>query len=93
MIDTRFVGKSRTSSWPHAADRASSPSRGAMVPAVARAAQLLNTLAASERPLPLTALVKTLALPKSTVHGCALRWRTPVLSSDWTTALTSSARG
>lgn len=69
MIDTRFVGKSRTSSWPHAADRASSPSRGAMVPAVARAAQLLNTLAASERPLPLTALVKTLALPKSTVHG------------------------
>lgn len=42
------------------------------VPAVARAAQLLNVLAATKEPMGLAALVKALQLPKSTVHGlCA----------------------
>jgi DNA-binding IclR family transcriptional regulator len=39
------------------------------VPAVARAARLLDALAASHEPLHLIDLVRTLALPKSTVHG------------------------
>lgn len=42
------------------------------MPAVARAARLLDTLAATKRALPLAELVKAMALPKSTVHGlCA----------------------
>ena len=46
--------------------------RGGTVPAVARAARLLDTLAGTRRSLPLAELVRTLALPKSTVHGlCA----------------------
>jgi len=36
---------------------------------VARAARILNALAAAREPLPLAALVKALHLPKSTVHG------------------------
>jgi len=42
---------------------------GPAVPAVARAARLLNALAAAREPLPLAALVKVVQLPKSTVHG------------------------
>ncbi len=46
--------------------------RGGTVPAVARAARVLDTFAGSRRSLPLAELVRTLALPKSTVHGlCA----------------------
>ena len=44
-------------------------SRKATVPAVARAARLLDVLSAAKEPQPLFALAKTLALPKSTVHG------------------------
>lgn len=45
---------------------------GSTVPAVARAARLLSTLAATREALSLAALVKALQLPKSTVHGlCA----------------------
>lgn len=48
------------------------PARAAGVPAVARAARVLDALAAVNVPLTLAALVKTLSLPKSTVHGlCA----------------------
>lgn len=43
-----------------------------MVPAVARAVRLLDTLAVSKEPVTLASLSKELALPKSTVHGlCA----------------------
>jgi len=42
------------------------------VPAVARAAHLLDTLAGARQSMPLADLVRALALPKSTVHGlCA----------------------
>lgn len=42
------------------------------MPAVARAARLLDTLAVAKEPMPLSALAKALELPKSTVHGlCA----------------------
>jgi len=44
----------------------SSPRR--MVPAVAKAVRLLSTLAKAREPLSLSALAKTLALPKSTIH-------------------------
>jgi DNA-binding IclR family transcriptional regulator len=45
---------------------------GTAVPAVARAARLLDTLAEAREPLSLSALTAALALPKSTVHGlCA----------------------
>lgn len=47
-------------------------SKGAIVPAVARAARLLDMLAATKQPLSLTALVNTLVLPKSTVHGLCI---------------------
>lgn len=40
-----------------------------LVPAVERAVRLLDHLADATRPLPLAELVKTLALPKSSVHG------------------------
>lgn len=50
---------------------AASP-KAASVPAVARAVRLLDTLAATRQALSLAALVQTLSLPKSTVHGlCA----------------------
>lgn len=46
--------------------------RGRTVPAVVRAANLLNVLAAAKDPMTLAALVKALHLAKSTVHGlCA----------------------
>lgn len=52
---------------PHAGEAAS-----ATVPAVARAARLLDVLAAAKEPLSLAALTERLRLPKSTVHGlCA----------------------
>ncbi|MBI5258086.1 MAG: IclR family transcriptional regulator [Burkholderiales bacterium] len=57
---------------PRAATAGPAAARSAQVPAVARAARLLDTLAATRQALPLAALVKALALPKSTVHGlCA----------------------
>lgn len=74
MTDARYghTGKPIISSRQHAADAASSHSKNAMVPAVARAARLLDALAAAKQPQSLTALVNALALPKSTVHGlCA----------------------
>lgn len=40
-----------------------------LVPAVERAARLLDHLAAAARPQPLAELAKALALPKSSVHG------------------------
>lgn len=47
-------------------------SGGGPVPAVARAARVLDALAHCRQPLSLAALVRSLALPKSTVHGlCA----------------------
>lgn len=55
-----------------AVSRGYAPARGANVPAVARAARLLDTLAAAKQAMTLAALVKALGLPKSTVHGlCA----------------------
>lgn len=55
----------------HAA-RPPTASAAGHVPAVARAARVLDTLAATKQALTLAALVKALALPKSTVHGlCA----------------------
>jgi DNA-binding IclR family transcriptional regulator len=57
---------------PRARSLSRSASAGAAVPAVARAARLLNVLAATREAVPLAALVKALQLPKSTVHGlCA----------------------
>ena len=45
---------------------------GSAVPAVARAARLLDVLAEAREPVSLAALTTALALPKSTVHGlCA----------------------
>jgi IclR family transcriptional regulator, blcABC operon repressor len=69
MADTRYALKPTTSSRQRYADTAPSPFKGAAVPAVARAARLLDALAATQQSLSLTALVKALALPKSTVHG------------------------
>jgi DNA-binding IclR family transcriptional regulator len=54
------------------AARGGASARSAVVPAVARAARLLDVLAATREALPLASLVRALALPKSTVHGlCA----------------------
>jgi DNA-binding IclR family transcriptional regulator len=47
------------------------PIRG-FVPAVARAARLLDTLALAREPMSLSALARELALPKSTVHNLCL---------------------
>ena len=44
----------------------------AAVPAVARAARLLDTLAAAREPMSLSALTRALTLPKSTVHNLCL---------------------
>ena len=49
-----------------------SPAKRPAVPAVARAARVLDALAASRQAQTLAALVRSLELPKSTVHGlCA----------------------
>ncbi len=45
------------------------PSRSAKVPAVERAVRLLDQLAVSRQPASLSELVRTLKLPKSSVHG------------------------
>ena len=72
MPSTRHTPKLIASSRPRPSAAAPAPSKSANVPAVARAARLLDTLAATKQAQPLAALVKTLALPKSTVHGlCA----------------------
>lgn len=72
MPSTRHAPKLVTSPRPRPRAATSAPSKSANVPAVARAARLLDTLAATKQAQPLAALVKTLALPKSTVHGlCA----------------------
>ncbi len=72
MPDTSRAREMIAVSRQPAAARAAAPSRGASVPAVARAARLLDTLATTRQALSLAALVKALALPKSTVHGlCA----------------------
>jgi IclR family transcriptional regulator, blcABC operon repressor len=72
MPGTRPAPKVMSSSQPRLNAAATAPSGSANVPAVARAARLLDTLAATKQALPLAALVKALALPKSTVHGlCA----------------------
>ena len=69
MPDNHHALEVITSSGQRSAARADVSSRSAAVPAVARAARLLDTLAATKHALPLAALVKALALPKSTVHG------------------------
>jgi len=67
------MADSRVALRPIAASRQRSnnspPATRASVPAVARAARLLDTLAATRQSLSVSALAKTLALPKSTVHG------------------------
>lgn len=55
-----------------AGNKGASVSPKGMVPAVLRTTQLLNVLAAAEKPLSLAAVTERLGLPKSSVHGlCA----------------------
>lgn len=72
MSDTSTVAEPIASLRKRAVNSGTAPVRGANVPAVARAARLLDTLAAAKQAMTLAALVKALGLPKSTVHGlCA----------------------
>lgn len=72
MSDTNEAAEASAASRTRTAARRAVPARGAKVPAVARAARVLDALAAARQPLTLAALVKALGLPKSTVHGlCA----------------------
>jgi DNA-binding IclR family transcriptional regulator len=72
MPDTRYALKMITTSRQRTTAKANTLSKSAAVPAVARAAHLLDVLAATKQALSLAELVKALALPKSTVHGlCA----------------------
>jgi DNA-binding IclR family transcriptional regulator len=72
MPDVNEPAQALAPTLQRAASRGPAPARGANVPAVARAARLLDALAAAKQALTLAALVKALGLPKSTVHGlCA----------------------
>lgn len=74
MADDRYgnIETPMISSRQQTGSAATSHSKNATVPAVARAARLLDALAAAKQPQSLTALTNELALPKSTVHGlCA----------------------
>ena len=72
MPDARYALRVITTARPRPAAAPSTPAKSASVPAVARAARLLDTLAATKQALSLGALAKALVLPKSTVHGlCA----------------------
>jgi len=72
MLDTDEAAEVSAASRPRTAARRAVPARGAKVPAVARAARVLDAIAAARQPLTLAALVKALGMPKSTVHGlCA----------------------
>ena len=70
MTDARRATK-RTSPPRRSTDSAASPASH-RVPAVARAARLLDALAGTRQAMTLAELVRALDLPKSTVHGlCA----------------------
>jgi IclR family transcriptional regulator, blcABC operon repressor len=72
MRDIGYALKLVTAPLPRTPPRAAKLAKETQVPAVARAARLLDTLGASKQALSLAALVRALALPKSTVHGlCA----------------------
>jgi DNA-binding IclR family transcriptional regulator len=67
-----IAAASRQRSASRSPAKSSAARRGAQVPAVTRAALVLDTLAAARQPQSLAALVKSLGLPKSSVHGlCA----------------------
>lgn len=71
MADIRTLPAVIADSRQRGVDKAAR-SRSASVPAVARAARLLDELASTRQALSLAALVKALELPKSSVHGlCA----------------------
>lgn len=72
MTNAPLIGRPSAWSRLNAAETTSSKSMSAMVPAVARAARLLDALVEAKQPLSLTALIKALALPKSTVHGLCI---------------------
>jgi DNA-binding IclR family transcriptional regulator len=59
----------RPAGGPARAGTATGPARPRLVPAVERAARLLDALAASRQPLSLADLARALGLPRSSVHG------------------------
>jgi DNA-binding IclR family transcriptional regulator len=63
------TAKPASTARPAPTARPAAPARPRLVPAVERAARLLDALAASRQPLSLADLARALGLPRSSVHG------------------------